>query len=260
MNYDSNVALPEIAVTIATVAQQLRDKPLANNQSFFLENYPLEHLPALNSAIMAGYNTGVYTKADPIFGGAGVRIFSIGVLNKPNNVGVEQRTEGDWTAPRNGVSVWDKRITKWFGYELGEMAFYWNKDKQQVEVVTIDGDASVLQKCDCYQIEPQTAFAFMCEQGKHYRNGLKEPTPAQDLKRDNASMIWVGFKQVVWNYNVTDDVVKEFSNRADADYEVSSKGIKYQFEDAPLVAWLAYNAAKVYKTPKSEPTYDVDDL
>ena len=68
--------------------------------------------------------------------------------------------------------------------------------------------------------------------------------------------VWVGFKQVVWNYNVIDDVVKEFSTLSDADYEVSAKGVNTTFEDAPLVAWLAYNAAKQYNKPK----YDLDDL
>ena len=69
--------------------------------------------------------------------------------------------------------------------------------------------------------------------------------------------MWVGAGQVVWNYNVTDDVVKEFKNQADADYEISAKGIKYTFEDALLIAWLAYNAANQYNTP---PAYDLDDL
>ena len=80
MNYDLNVQLPEIAATIANVAEHLRNNVLVNNQSLFLENFPVEHLSALNSAIMAGYNVGIFTKADPVFGGAGVRIFSISAV------------------------------------------------------------------------------------------------------------------------------------------------------------------------------------
>ena len=100
MNYDSNVQLPEIAVTVANVAEHLRNHRLDGDQSLFLENFPLEHLSVLNSAIVAGYNVGIYTKADPVFGGAGVRIFSISEK-------IEQRKEGDWTATRNNKPKYD---------------------------------------------------------------------------------------------------------------------------------------------------------
>ena len=140
MNYDSNVQLPEIAVTVANVAEHLRNHRLTGDQSLFLENFPIEHLSVLNSAIIAGYNVGIYTKADPVFGGAGVRIFSIA---------------------------------------------------------------------------------------------------SEKIEQRNGS-----------------DVVKEFKSYSDADYEVSAKGVNTTFEDAPLVAWLAHNAAKQYNKPK----YDLDDL
>ena len=250
MNYDLNVQLPEIAATIANVAEHLRNNKLDNNQSLFLENFPVEHLPVLNSAIMAGYNVGVYTKADPVFGGAGVRIFSISALHQHKVEKIEQRKIGDWTATRNGGSVWKERIGKWFNHTLDEMAFYWNKTDKCVEVVHADEGND-----DWFIIAPSTAFAFMCEQGKPYRNGKDEPRPAINTELDNLNA-WMGFKQVVWNYNVTDDVVKEFKSYSDADYEVSAKGVSATFEDAPLVAWLAYNAAKQYNKPK----YDLDDL
>ena len=95
----------------------------------------------------------------------------------------------------------------------------------------------------------------MCKEGEHYRNGKDEPTPASSVELDSLN-VWVGFNQLVWNYNVTDDVVKEFSTRSNSDYEVSAKGVSATFEDAPLVAWLAYNAAKQYNKPQ----YDLDDL
>ena len=247
MNYDLNVQLPEIAATIANVAEHLRNHNLGNNQSLFLENFPVEHLSVLNSAIMAGYNVGVYTKADPVFGGAGVRIFSISAIKSEK---IEQRKIGDLTATRNGGSIWKERIGKWFNHTLDEMAFYWNKADKCVEVVHADEGND-----DWFIIAPSVAFAFMCEQGKPYRNGKDEPSPASNTELDNLNA-WVGFKQVVWNYNVTDDVVNEFSTRSNADYEVSAKGINYTFEDAPLVAWLAYNAAKQYNKPQ----YDLDDL
>lgn len=249
MNYDLNVQLPEIAVTVANVAEHLRNHRLDGDQSLFLENFPIEHLSVLNSAIIAGYNVGIYTKADPVFGGAGVRIFSISAVKSEK---IEQRKVGDWTATRNGGNVWKERIGKWFNHTLDEMAFYWNKADKCVEVV-YEGN-SVAD--DWFIIAPSVAFAFMCEQGKPYRNGKDEPST--ELDNVNA---WTGFKQVVWNYNVTDDVVKEFKSYSDADYEVSAKGVSTTFEDAPLVAWLAYNAAKQYKQQTNEqPTYDLDDL
>lgn len=248
MNYDSNVQLPEIAATIANVAEHLRNNSLGNNQSLFLENFPVEHLPVLNSAIMTGFNVGVYTKADPVFGGAGVRIFSIAAIKSEK---IEQRKVGDWTATRNGGNVWKERIGKWFNHTIDEMAFCWNKTDKCVEVLYAGNEIAD----DWFVIAPSVAFAFMCEQGKPYRNGKDEPSPASNTELDNLNA-WTGFKQVVWNYNVTDDVVKEFKSYSDADYEVSAKGVNATFEDAPLVAWLAYNAAKQYNKPK----YDLDDL
>ena len=238
MNYDSNVQLPEIAVTVANVAEHLSNHRLDGDQPLFLENFPIEHLSVLNSAIIAGYNVGIYTKADPVFGGAGVRIFSIAAIKSEK---IEQRKEGN---------VWKERIGKWFNSTLDEMAFYWNKAEKRVEVLYADEGND-----DWFAIAPHTAFAFMCEQGKPYRNGKDEPSPASNTELDSLN-VWVGFNQLVWNYNVTDDVVNEFSTRSDADYEVSAKGVNTTFEDAPLVAWLAYNAAKQYNKPK----YDLDDL
>ena len=252
MNYDSNVQRPEIAVTVANVAEHLRNHRLDGDQSLFLENFPIEHLSVLNSAIIAGYNVGIHTKADPVFGGAGVRIFSIAAIKSEK---IEQRKIGDWTATRNGGSVWKERIGKWFNHTLDEMAFYWNKADKCVEVVHADEGND-----DWFIIAPSVAFAFMCEQGKPYRNGKDEPSQASNTELDNLNA-WTGFKQVVWNYNVTDDVVKEFESSSDADYEVSAKGVNTTFEDAPLVAWLAYNAALQYKQQTDEqPTYDLDDL
>ena len=92
MNHDLNVQLPEIAATIANVAEHLRNNSLGNNQSLFLENFPVEHLPVLNSVILTGFNVGVYTKADPVFGGAGVRIFSIAAIESEKI----ERKVGDW--------------------------------------------------------------------------------------------------------------------------------------------------------------------
>lgn len=261
MNYDTDIMLPEIATLIANVAEQLRNKQMDNTQSLFLENFPIEHLPVLNSVIITCYNVGVYTKADPLFGGAGVRIFPIGALKKQANVKtevIEKRKYKDWTATRNGLDAWKERIGNWFGTPLDEMAFYWNKTEKQVEVLFAEEQTEI--KDDWFAIAPQTAFTYMCEQGKHYRNGTSEPTPTDDTELTNWN-VWVGFKQVVWNYNVTEDVVNEFHCHADADDAMAAKGIKYTFEDAPLIAWLAYHSAIAFKQKAPpEQTYDLDDL
>ena len=59
MNHDSNVPLPEIAVTVANVAEHLRNHRLDGGQSLFLENFPIEHLSVLNSAIVNRHTGGL---------------------------------------------------------------------------------------------------------------------------------------------------------------------------------------------------------
>ena len=119
---------------------------------------------------------------------------------------------------------------------------------------------------DKYIIDPITALSFMSDAGQHYRNGMKEPKPSTLDKQHITYMnVWVGFKQAVWLYSVNDKTVLEFNSHTDADYYMNAKGVGFKFEDAPLIAWLGYNAAQAYKnnsTPvNNTPSADeLDDL
>ena len=47
-------------------------------------------------------------------------------------------------------------------------------------------------------------------------------------------------------YDATDDVVTEHSDYTAAMEYTTSFDVEHQFEQAPLIAWLAYNAAKSF--------------
>lgn len=238
--YDKNATMPDISKRIAEAYQTLMDKRLGEDESLFLPDFPIEYLSTLNSAIITLFVIGIYTKADSVFGGAGVRIYP----SQQFKNAIEKRVEDDWIAPRKGKDVWLERIEGWLNIKFDETAFYWNTKTKQVEIIVSENGIFPEAPKNCYLIEPFIAIAFMTEAGKYYRNGKTEPTEKLDLEA-NYMNVWVGHNQVVWNYDIAEDVVKEFSSRVNADYEAASKGSKggeYGFEDAPLIAWLAYNA------------------
>lgn len=279
MTYDTNAALPDVALQIAHIAHQLNEKPLDNGESLFIENFPLEALPTLCSAIMAGYVTAIPTKADSVYGGAGVRIVHLGDLKnmaksqinaakQPINAPKPPiRKEGDWTATRNSVDVWYERIGKWFNNSLHDMAFVWNSDKRCVEVLTEQDNPNPVIPEHWYVIHnPVVAFSFMCDEGENYRAGKDAPQKqdAADYNPDNLN-VWVGYKSCVWNYNEVTDTVQQFDNRSDADYHMNSVGIHGKFEDAPLLAYLGFKAAEIYRkgevyyVPSATPAEPADE-
>lgn len=262
MTYDKDVALPETAQQIADIAQMLSDKKLEKGESLFVENFPAEHVAFLNSTLITGMHAAFYIKADAVYGGSGVRIFN--VLDVKALAAPPARKEQDWTAPRKGILKWIGRFEKWFGFKFADKAFFWNDKANRVEIIPSDDTAN--PPADWYQISANDAIHFMSDEGAKYRNGRTKPY--EGISTDFPSIdAWIGVGSVVWNYNATEDVVKQFASQADADYERSSKGIKYEFEDAPLTAWIAYNAAKAYHdTPTDKPAEepvsdeDLDDL
>lgn len=276
MNYDVDAALPDCADVIYAAYKHLLDNPPKTNESLFLPDFPLGSLAALNAAIITMSLVGVYTQADSVFGGAGVRIYVSSVFKqqgkanpKPNVETPPERTVGDWTATRKPNDVWINRVSEWFGFDIyDDAAFLWDKVNKRVEVLdlTANNVPDYEPFGDKYIIDPITALSFMSDAGQHYRNGMKEPKPSTLDKQHITYMnVWVGFKQAVWLYSVNDKTVLEFNSHTDADYYMNAKGVGFKFEDAPLIAWLGYNAAQAYKnnsTPvNNTPSADeLDDL
>ena len=276
MNYDVDTALPDCADVIYAAYKHLLDNPPKPNESLFLPDFPLGSLAALNAAIITMSLVGVYTQADSVFGGAGVRIYVSSVFKqqgksnpKPNVETPLERTVGDWTATRKPNDVWINRVSEWFGFDIyDDAAFLWDKVNKRVEVLylTANNVPDYEPFGDKYIIDPITALSFMSDAGQHYRNGMKEPKPSTLDKQHITYMnVWVGFKQAVWLYSANDKTVLEFKSHSDADYYMNAKGVGFKFEDAPLIAWLGYNAAQAYKnnsTPvNNTPSADeLDDL
>lgn len=276
MNYDVDAALPDCSDVIYAAYKHLLDNPPKTNESLFLPDFPLGSLAALNAAIITMSLVGVYTQADSVFGGAGVRIYVSSVFKqqgkanpKPNVETPPERTVGDWTATRKPNDVWINRVSEWFGFDIyDDAAFLWDKVNKRVEVLdlTANNVPDYEPFGDKYIIDPITALSFMSDAGQHYRNGMKEPKPSTLDKQHITYMnVWVGFKQAVWLYSVNDKTVLEFNSHTDADYYMNAKGVGFKFEDAPLIAWLGYNAAQAYKnnsTPvNNTPSADeLDDL
>ena len=231
MTYDKNVGLPDVTKTISDILLQIKEYPLKSGESLFIEDFPVEAIASLCSAIISHYCVAVPTKADSVYGGAGVRIMSLGDLK---DVSVKADKTKD---------IWYQRVSKWFGVSLDELVFYWDKKARTVRVFPAeDKPAKGMVKIDSLL----TAFCFMCEEGKEYRAGYTEPTPAMSSgQSSNGINVWVGYNQVVWGYDEESDTVQQFSSRADA----TSHPI-----DAPLFAWLGAKAAAMYK-----PAIDADD-
>ena len=233
MTYDKNVGLPDVTKTISDILLQIKEYPLKSGESLFIEDFPVEAIASLCSAIISHYCVAVPTKADSVYGGAGVRIMPLGDL-KDMSVKADKTND-----------IWYQRVSKWFGVSLDKLAFYWDKKAHMVRVFTADDKPTTkgMVKIDSLL----TAFCFMCEEGKEYRAGYTEPTPAMSSgQSSNGINVWVGYNQVVWGYDEESDTVQQFGSRADA----TSHPI-----DAPLFAWLGSKAAAaMYK-----PAIDADD-
>ena len=262
MNYDIDAALPDCADVIYAAYKHLLDNPPKANESLFLPDFPLGSLAALNATIITMSLVGVYTQADSVFGGAGVRIYVSSVFksskldtHQPSVETPPKRTVGDWTAIRKPDDVWIERVSEWFGFDIyDDAAFLWDKVNKNVEVLDLTADNIPPYEPfgDKYRIDPITAMSFMTDAGQHYRNGMKEPKPSTLDKQHIPYMnVWVGFKQAVWLYSVNENAVLQFGSHADADYYMNSKGVDFKFEDAPLIAWLGYNAAQAYKAQQT---------
>ena len=262
MNYDIDAALPDCADVIYAAYKHLLDNPPKANESLFLPDFPLGSLAALNATLITMSLVGVYTQADSVFGGAGVRIYVSSVFKsskldtpQPTTETPPKRSVGDWTAIRKPDDVWIKRVSEWFGFDIyDDAAFLWDKVGKKVEVLDLTADNVPPYEPfgDKYRIDPITAMSFMSDAGQHYCNGMKEPKPSTLDKQHITYMnVWVGFKQAVWLYSVNENAVLQFDSHADADYYMNSKGVDFKFEDAPLIAWLGYNAAQAYKAQQT---------
>lgn len=261
MNYDKNVQLPEITHEVMRISQQLEDVPLKHGESLFVENFPVEQVPLLNAMVITRMYVGIYVKSDAVYGGSGVRICHMSDIRSQTKPTITKRTIGDWTAPRKSSADWLPRMEAWFGFTFDKAHFYWDAQANRVRV-SIDGDMSDISD-HCYEINLLSVLQFMSDAGKDYRNGKTVPDKSHDIDVGSASHDinhWSGVKSVVWQYNVTDDIVKQFDTQSDADYEMQAKGVKYEFEDAPLTAWLAYNAAQTYRNQQATDVVSDDEL
>lgn len=272
MIYDVDADLPDSADVIYTAYKHLLDNPPKPNESLFLPDFPLGSLAALNASIITMSLVGVHTQADSVFGGAGVRIYVSSAFKqqpksdpKPNVETPPARIVGDWTAIRKPDDVWIERVSEWFGFDIVEdVAWFWNTDSKQVDVIRFEDEPNYEPLSNQYRLNPVTAMSFMSDAGQYYRNGIDRPLPLDDISMPRMN-VWVGFKQVVWLYSVSENIVLQFNSHTDADYYMNSKGVGFEFEDAPLIAWLGYNAAQAYKnnsTPvNNTPSADeLDDL
>lgn len=242
--YDAGVGYPASTFEIAEIAQQLQDKRLGKGESVFIPDFPLEHTSALNSALITGMNVAFYTNADSVYGGKGVRIYSLHDIK--NSIKDEQRFKADPAASKSSSDAWKHRIEKWFGFELEDAAFFWDSKAQKVFVVHKEDEPNFMPAEHQYQIGLVSAFAWMSDAGLGYRGSTAEPPKPTHFTNYEMPQInvWQGVKQVIWMYDATDDVVSEHSSYQAAMEYTTCLDVEHQFEQAPLIAWLAYNAAK----------------
>lgn len=226
MNYDVNVPIPDIAYKIAEIAETLRVNALGVAQSFWIPNFPLEHLPALNSALVAGYNVGVYTKADALCGGEGVRIYPLTTLKA---AGVNPSFGSIETFIINLLGfkprpTWHNGSVVWEGGSEG------------------------------YPITLLDALIYGHPLGEPYRTD-DTPTSKRDKVARSNVPTWTGRGGGKWIMH--GNTVEECAD-ADAQIkrrdELKAQGITAMF--VPLEVWLAYNIAQggvVAPTPEKPP-------
>lgn len=242
--YDAGVAYPASTSAIAEIAQQLYDKRLGKGESVFIPDFPLEHTSALNSALITGMNVAFYTNADSVYGGKGVRIYSLHDIK--NSIKDEPRLKADPIASKSSSDAWQRRIEKWLGFELEDAAFFWDSKAQKVFVVTKENEPNFMSAEHQYHIGLVSALAWMSDAGSEYRGSAAEPPKPTHYTNYEMPQInvWQGVKQVIWMYDATDDVVTEHDDYQAAMQYTTRFDVEHQFEQAPLIAWLAYNAAK----------------
>lgn len=74
---DKNTPLPEVQSKIAEVCDFVKNNKMSKGDSFFIEDFPVHHISLLASALISYHLAPVYTEADIIFGGRGVRVYSL---------------------------------------------------------------------------------------------------------------------------------------------------------------------------------------
>lgn len=244
--YDKGVDYPSTAFAIADITQQLYEQRLGKGESVFIPDFPMEHTSALNSALITGMNVAFYTSADSVYGGKGVRIYSLHDVKNSNKD--EPRLKADPIASKSNSDTWQRRIEKWLGFELSDAAFFWDSNAQKVFVVCQEDEPDFEPAEHQYRIGLVSAFAWMSNAGSEYRGSTAEPPKPTHFTNYEMPQInvWQGVKQVVWMYDETDDVVTEHSDYQAAMQHTTSFDVEHQFEQAPLIAWLAYNAAKSF--------------
>lgn len=249
--YDAGVSYPSTTSTIAEIAQQLQDKRLGKGESVFIPDFPLEHTSALNSALITGMNVAFYTNADSVYGGKGVRIYSLHSIK--NSIKEEAHFAADSAASKSNSDTWQRRIEKWLGFELDDVAFFWDSNAQKVFVVHKEGEPDFSPAEHQYRIGLVSAFAWMSDSGSEYRGSTAEPPKPTHYTNYEMPQInvWQGVKQVIWMYDKTDDVVTEHSDYTKAMEYTTSFDVEHQFEQASLIVWLAYNAAKNFVNDES---------
>lgn len=244
--YDTDVGYPLTTSAIANIAQQLQDKRLGKGESVFIPDFPLEHTSALNSALITGMNVAFYTNADSMYGGKGVRIYSLHDIK--NSIKDEPRFKADPVASKSNSDTWPRRIAKWFGFELNDAAFFWDSKAQKVFVVIKEDEPDFLPAENQYPIGLVSAFAWMSDAGSAYRSSFAEPPKPTHFTNYEMPQInvWQGVNQVIWMYDETADIVTEHSDYQAAMRYTTSFDVEHRFEQAPLIAWLAYNAANSF--------------
>lgn len=258
-NIDRDVSTPEGLQTVVEICDFFRENRLKVGESVFVPDFPAEHMTVLTASLLTYHLVPIYTPADSVYGGKGVRVHNLSDVKRLSGSlsgeKIEQRAEGDWVALRNGASKWNKRISKWFGFDITSKTFAWSEVDRKVLVLD---DVSEIGD-NCYEITPHFAFLFMSDAGDDYKGGDNAPIPAARARKHDINT-WVGVKQRVWAYAPTRDEVKQYNSRSEQDSDAYRFGEgEPGFEDAPLYAWLGYNAAKAYNAVSDDP-YDLEDL
>ena len=261
-NIDRDVPTPEGMQAVVEVCNFFRDNRLKVGESVFVADFPVEHLTVLTASILTYHLVPIYTQADSVYGGKGVRIHSLSDVKGLSGAfatgeKIEQRVVGDWKAIRSGSNKWNERISVWFGFDITKKVFAWSETKNQVLVYD---DASSIGSGE-YEITPHSAFVYMSDAGVDYRAGEAKPQPASK-SREHDINTWVGFKQRVWAYSSTQNKVVQYNSRSEQDGDARRLNSgKPGFEDAPLYAWLGYNAALAYASAVDvKDNYDLGDL
>lgn len=174
---DKHERMCENAELIREIAHQLHIMRPTAGESVFIPDFPLEAVASLNSALAANYLMSVYTKADAVYGGAGVRIYNI--------------TEMRVIKTEQGLmSISDKLVYDLLGIVLAHKKFYAVGEKVQI------CDKTAPPPNNAREIGRNTAFLFLSEGGAPYRGKMTAPEYMADDNVDsyaaaNGDMFWL---------------------------------------------------------------------